>query len=117
MLDISWGLVSEQSLFNLIERRVELEVMPACREYGLGLIPWSPLAGGLLANSDAKQDEKGVGRRSSADIIKAMTQRSEQLRQYRVLCQKLGESPSAIALSWLLHQPCVSGDDCRARKC
>ena len=102
------GLVSEQSLFNLIERRVELEVMPACREYGLGLIPWSPLAGGLLANSDEKQDEKGVGRRGSVDMIKAMTQRSEQLRQYRVLCQKLGESPSAIALSWLLHQPCVS---------
>ena len=102
------GLVSEQSLFNLIERRVELEVMPACREYGLGLIPWSPLAGGLLANSDEKHEAKGVGRRNSVDMIKAMTQRSEQLRQYRVLCQKLGESPSAIALSWLLHQPCVS---------
>ena len=102
------GLVSEQSLFNLIERRVELEVMPACREYGLGLIPWSPLAGGLLANSDEKQEAKGAGRRNSVDMIKAMTQRSEQLRQYRVLCQKLGESPSAIALSWLLHQPCVS---------
>ena len=103
-----FGLVSEQSLFNLIERRVELEVMPACREYGLGLIPWSPLAGGLLANSDEKQEAKGAGRRNSVDMIKAMTQRSEQLRQYRVLCQKLGESPSAIALSWLLHQPCVS---------
>ena len=102
------GLVSEQSLFNLIERRVELEVMPACREYGLGLIPWSPLAGGLLANSDEKHEAKGAGRRNSVDMIKAMTQRSEQLRQYRVLCQKLGESPSAIALSWLLHQPCVS---------
>ena len=102
------GLVSEQSLFNLIERRVELEVMPACREYGLGLIPWSPLAGGLLANSDEKHEAKGVGRRNSVDMIKAMTQRSEQLRQYRVLCQKLGESPSSIALSWLLHQPCVS---------
>ena len=102
------GLVSEQSLFNLIERRVELEVMPACREYGLGLIPWSPLAGGLLANSDEKQEANGAGRRNSVDMIKAMTQRSEQLRQYRVLCQKLGESPSAIALSWLLHQPCVS---------
>ncbi|MDG1836757.1 MAG: aldo/keto reductase [Pseudomonadales bacterium] len=103
-----FGLISEQSLFNLIERRVELEVMPACREYGLGVIPWSPLAGGLLANSDETQDEKGVGRRGSADMIKAKNQRSEQLRQYRVLCQKLGESPSAIALSWLLHQPCVS---------
>ena len=103
-----FGLISEQSLFNLIERRVELEVMPACREYGLGVIPWSPLAGGLLANSDETQDEKGVGRRGSVDMIKAKNQRSEQLRQYRVLCQKLGESPSAIALSWLLHQPCVS---------
>lgn len=45
------GLISEQSLYNLIERRIELEVLPACREYGLGLIPWSPLAGGIVSGS------------------------------------------------------------------
>jgi len=102
------GLVSEQSLFNLIERRVELEVMPACREYGLGLIPWSPLAGGLLASSDEHSGKRGDGRRDSADMIEAVAQRTDQLTRYRALCQELGESQSAIALSWLLHQPCVA---------
>ena len=42
------GLVSEQSLYNLNARMIELEVIPACQFYGLGIIPWSPLAGGLL---------------------------------------------------------------------
>jgi NDP-hexose 2,3-enoyl reductase len=89
------GLVSEQSLFNLIERRVELEVIPACREYGLGLIPWSPLAGAPENNS---------GRRDSADMLKAMAQRSQQLGLYEQLCIELNETPSRVALSWLLHQ-------------
>ena len=40
--------MSEQSLYNLASRTVELEVLPACRGYGLGVIPWSPLAGGML---------------------------------------------------------------------
>ncbi len=102
------GLISEQSLFNLIERRVELEVIPACREYGLGLIPWSPLAGGLLAATHGKSDDNREGRRSSEGMINAISERSEQLGQYQALCDDLGESPSAIALSWLLHQPCVA---------
>src|SRR5881296_113601 len=45
------GLVSEQSLYNLNARMIELEVIPACRHYGLGLIPWSPLGGGLLGGA------------------------------------------------------------------
>jgi NDP-hexose 2,3-enoyl reductase len=98
------GLISEQSLYNLIERRVELEVLPACREYGLGLIPWSPLAGGLLA---APQDG-GDGRRQSDDARQARTDRAEQLSRFQSLCADLGEPSSAIALSWLLHQPGVA---------
>ncbi|HEV2889824.1 MAG TPA: aldo/keto reductase, partial [Frankiaceae bacterium] len=42
------GLVSEQSIYNLLKREVELEVLPACEDYGVGVIPWSPLNGGLL---------------------------------------------------------------------
>jgi len=42
------GLVSEQSLYNLVDRMIELEVVPTCREFGLGIIPYSPLSGGLL---------------------------------------------------------------------
>lgn len=98
------GLISEQSLYNLIERRVELEVLPACREYGLGLIPWSPLAGGLLAGQSGSEQ----GRRQSEDMQDAMAQRAEQLNQFQNLCTELDESPSAIALAWLLHQSGVA---------
>ena len=94
------GLVSEQTLYNLMERRAELEVLPACREYGLGLITWSPLAGGLLAG---KSDDHG-GRRQSEAMRAAAVRRAEQVSQFERLCQELGEGPSAVALTWLLHQ-------------
>ena len=100
----SLGLIAEQSLYNLIERRVELEVLPACREYGLGLIPWSPLAGGLLAGTQ----NASQGRRQSADMQTAIAQRADQLNQFEQLCAEQGESPSAIAIAWLLHQPGVA---------
>ena len=98
------GLVAEQSLYNLIERRVELEVLPACIEYGVGLIPWSPLSGGLLAGRTT--DRKG--RRQAPDAQAAMTARKDQLDQFEDLCNELSETPSAVALAWLLHQPGVT---------
>ncbi len=98
------GLISEQSLYNLIERRVELEVIPACREYGLGLIPWSPLAGGLLAG----QDNRGEGRRESGDMKAKKEKFAIQLSQFHQLCLEIDESPGAVALAWLLHQPTVT---------
>ena len=100
----SLGLIAEQSLYNLVERSVELEVLPACREYGLGLIPWSPLAGGLLAGPAAGGD----GRRQSDDMRAAMASRASQLDAYNSLCNSLGYSPSEVALAWLLHQPGVA---------
>lgn len=99
------GLVSEQGLYNLIERRAEMEVLPACREYGLGLIPWSPLAGGLLSG---KQTSTKDGRRASTDMRSAISEREQQLNDFQTLCDALNETPSAIALAWLLHQPGVS---------
>lgn len=98
------GVISEQSLYNLIERRAELEVLPACREYGVGVIPWSPLAGGLLAG----QQDRAQGRRQSEDVQSAMAQRAEQLGRFQSLCKELGEAPSAVALAWLLHQAGVA---------
>lgn len=100
----TFGLIAEQSLYNLIERRVELEVLPACREYGLGLIPWSPLAGGLLAGAGSGAD----GRRQSDDMQQAIAARAEQLGGFQDLCAQLDESPSSVALAWLLHQPGVA---------
>lgn len=94
------GLVSEQSLYNLIERRAELEVIPACRAYGLGVIAWSPLAGGLLAGGPQAPD----GRRRSEATRRAAEARSDQLSRFAGFCLDLGEAPGAVALAWLLHR-------------
>lgn len=97
------GLVAEQSLYNLVERRAELEVIPACAEYGLGVLAWSPLAGGLLAGAG----DMGERRRSS-HIGDARAARGEQLARFEALCRDLGEAPGAVALAWTLHQPGVT---------
>lgn len=94
------GLVCEQSLYNLIERRAELEVIPACAEYGVGLIAWSPLAGGLLAGPAA-----GGGRRASEGLMAQAAQRAAQLDGFHALCAELGHPPGAVALAWLLGRP------------
>jgi aryl-alcohol dehydrogenase-like predicted oxidoreductase len=99
------GLVSEQSLYNLNARTVELEVIPACKEYGLGLIPWSPLAGGLLAGALEKEHE---GRRASERVQEKIKEHRSQLEEYEALCASLGEKPAEVALAWLLHQPVVT---------
>lgn len=99
------GLVSEQSLYNLTQRSIELEVIPAAQNYGLGILPWSPLAGGLLSggSSDAKA-------RSNADrVASAREKRREQLDSYELFAQERGWTPSALGLAWLLHQPAVTG--------
>jgi len=99
------GLVSEQSLYNLAARMVELEVIPACEEYGLGLIPWSPLSGGMLGGALKKISE---GRRASENQQKQIEEHREQLEAYEALCDELGEHPADVALAWLLHNPVVT---------
>jgi aryl-alcohol dehydrogenase-like predicted oxidoreductase len=99
------GLVSEQSIYHLNARTIELEVVPACREYGLGLIPWSPLAGGLLGGVLQKQ---AAGRRSSEAIAERIEKHRPQLEAYENLCKELGEAPADVALAWLLHNPVVT---------
>src|SRR5262245_27757900 len=99
------GLVSEQSLYNLTARTVELEVIPACRIFGLGLIPWSPLAGGLLGGALGTLPE---GRRASDPQRQAIERHRSQLEAYEALCRELGEAPANVALAWLLAQPAVT---------
>ena len=99
------GLVSEQSLYNLNARTIELEVIPACRHYGLGLIPWSPLGGGLLGGVLHKVNE---GRRASEGTQKNVEHYRSQLESYEALCQELGDAPADVALAWLLHNPIVT---------
>jgi aryl-alcohol dehydrogenase-like predicted oxidoreductase len=96
------GLVSEQSLYNLLERTVELEVLPACRAYGVGVLPWSPLAGGILA---AGAD--GV-RRKEEFVAAKRTRLEPRLAEWHALCRDVGESPATVALAWLLHQDGVT---------
>lgn len=99
------GLVSEQSLYNLNDRMVELEVLPACEAYGLGVIPWSPLAGGLLGGVLKKIEE---GRRSADRMKEAIEKNRDKIEKYEAFCDALGENPADVALAWLLHQPAVT---------
>lgn len=99
------GLVCEQSLYNLIDRMIELEVIPACEAYGLGVIPWSPLKGGILGGAlKAVQ----AGRRASERAQKAIEKHRTQLEAYEALCDQLGEEPANVALAWLLHNKVVT---------
>lgn len=99
------GLVSEQSLYNLNARMIELELIPACREFGLGVIPWSPLGGGLLGGVLQKVNE---GRRANEGMQKRIEQLRPKLEAYEGLCAQLGEAPANVALAWLLHNPIVT---------
>ena len=99
------GLSSEQSLYNLTARTLELEVIPACRHYGLGLIPYSPLGGGLLGGALRKASE---GRRATERQQQQIERNRAQLEAYEALCQELGEAPGDVALAWLLHNPVVT---------
>ena len=99
------GLVSEQSLYNLNARMIELEVVPACRAYGLGIIPWSPLGGGLLGGAVQKATD---GRRSSERHQAQVEQHRPKLEAYEGFCREMGEQPADIALAWLLHNPVVT---------
>ena len=103
----SLGLVSEQSIYNLLTRDIELEVLPACRDYGLGVIPWSPLHGGLLGGVLRKEREGS--RRAAPRQQSVIDEHREQLGAYEDLCEELGEEPSTVALAWLLTRPAVTG--------
>ncbi len=99
------GLVSEQSLYNLTQRSIEMEVIPACEDYGLGVIPWSPLGGGLLGGVLQKIED---GRRSSEHMKGRIEAMRPQIQAYEDFCKELGESPAVVALAWLVHQPVVT---------
>lgn len=99
------GLVSEQSKYSLAERTVELEVVPACADYGVGIIPWSPLDGGLLGGVLAKIES---GRRTSDSMQQRIASIRPQIESYENFCAEMGEQPADVALAWLLHNPVVT---------
>jgi aryl-alcohol dehydrogenase-like predicted oxidoreductase len=100
------GLVSEQSIYNLIVRDIEREVVPAALEYGIGIIPWSPLQGGLLGGI-ARKEREGH-RRLSGRAADSLAERREQIERYEALCEEIGHEPGEVALAWLLTRPGVT---------
>ncbi len=99
------GLASEQSIYNLAVRTIELEVLPAAQHYGIGVIPWSPLYGGVLGGILQKADE---GRAVGEGTQERLTKLRPQVEQYEALCRDLGEHPADVGLAWLLAQPGVT---------
>ncbi len=100
------GLVSEQSIYNLLTRDIELEVIPAAQHYGLGVIPWSPLHGGLLGGVLTKGEE-GV-RRLGGRAKASLEEHRSAIQSYENLALELGAQPAELGLAWLLHQPAVT---------
>jgi aryl-alcohol dehydrogenase-like predicted oxidoreductase len=101
------GLVSEQSLYNLLVRDLEREVLPAAQAYGLGVIPWSPLQGGLLGGVIRKENQ-GV-RRLEGRAKETLEKLRPQIEAYEAFADELGHEPGDLALAWLLAQPAVTG--------
>ncbi|HSG06018.1 MAG TPA: aldo/keto reductase, partial [Nitrospiria bacterium] len=99
------GLISEQSVYSLQNRAIELEVIPACRAYGLGVIPYSPLAGGLLAGGLGEATE---GRRTDSEIRELAARNKDRIEQFNLLCKDMGESPASVALAWVSSNPAVN---------
>jgi aryl-alcohol dehydrogenase-like predicted oxidoreductase len=96
------GLVSEQSIYNLMARKVEMELLPAAADYGLGVIPWSPLHGGLLGGVVRKQREGS--RRYQGRAESDIDAHRPQLERYEDLCEEIGEEPATVGLAWLLSR-------------
>jgi aryl-alcohol dehydrogenase-like predicted oxidoreductase len=101
------GLVSEQSKYSLVERSIELEVLPACAAYGMGVIPYSPLASGALAGSGRRAGQGG--RRDGEWAQKELARHRPKLEAFERFCRELGEEPADVALAWLLANPVVTG--------
>lgn len=100
------GLVSEQSVYNLLARTIELEVIPAALSHGIGIVPWSPLAGGLLGGVLGKQ--RDGKRRLAGGVVRRLAKHRDAIERYENLATELGHEPAEVGLAWLLHQPAVT---------
>ena len=102
------GLVSEQSIYNLVERTVELEVLPAAEAYGIGIIPWSPLHGGLLGGVIRKTADGTTSQSARGRAAESLDLHRPAIEAWERFCDDRGEGPGDVALAWLLHQPAVT---------
>jgi NDP-hexose 2,3-enoyl reductase len=102
------GLVSEQCIYNLMTRHAELDVLPAAEHYGLGIIPWSPLHGGLLSGAIRKLNEGGADRAKEGRSAETLAEHRATIEAYEKLCADLGQDPANVALAWLITRPQVT---------
>ena len=100
------GLVSEQSVYNLLARDIELEVIPCALSHGLGIVPWSPLAGGLLGG--VLGEKRASQRRLTDGVVRQLAKHRDAIEKYEDLAAELGHEPADIGLAWLLHQEAVT---------
>lgn len=100
------GLISEQSIYNLFQRDIEREVIPAALQYGIGILPWSPLHGGLLGGVIKKQSEGS--RRLQGRSSEALEANRSKVEAYENFCAQINQEPGEVALAWLLAQPAVT---------
>jgi len=102
--------VSMQNHYNLLYREEEREMMPLCLDQGVGAIPWSPLARGLLAGNRTRQGER-LTTRSGSDPFADTLYRDDDfdvVDRVAEVAAARGVPMAQVALAWLLHQPAVS---------
>ena len=104
--------VSLQVQYNLLVRDIEREHVPLCREEGLGILPWSPLAGGFLTGKFERGKPPQAGTRLGEKAERFARYDLERnwkiLDAVRAVASELGTTPSVVSLAWLLHRPHVS---------
>ncbi|HTE52135.1 MAG TPA: aldo/keto reductase [Kofleriaceae bacterium] len=106
------SFVSLQAQYSLVVRDLEREHVPLCRERGVGILPWSPLAGGFLSGKYRKDAQPPAG--SRLDKWRERLARFDTPRHWRILDavrsvgEELGASASAVSLAWLLARPTVT---------
>lgn len=93
------GLVSEQSVYSLRNRAIELEVIPAARAYGMAVLPWSPLGGGMLSGIFSTES---TGRRTRPQLLASAERLRPSIERYEELCRRIGLDYSDVALAWVL---------------
>ena len=100
------GIVSEQSIYSLRNRHIELEVIPACKAMGIGIIPWSPIGGGILGGMLEKINDGQ--RRSREPLQKSVEKLRPQIEAYEKLCGEINLKPADVALAWMLQNPAIT---------
>jgi len=101
------AFLSRQAYYSLVARDLEHELLPLCREEGLGVLPWSPLSGDYLSGK-YRQGKRAVGRRNDFDFSPISPQAAEALGPLEAVARERHVSMARVALAWLPQQPGVT---------